>query len=356
MERNGATIVLQASDMFALYSLPNDDNYFLIRQQSSAITPFDGVTFDQPGFVFHPFTVSEKYPSVLIKKDKFDKNPRIRFKSENKGKVKVINQTTYLNTVDRFIEATQNCFKKLIFSRIETVNLPTDDLFPLFIALQATYPDTFVYLVNIPSIGCWMGASPEIFVKQQQNTIETVALAGTQSDLGIDLEKVVWGDKEIQEQGMVERYVKRLLKQKNVAYHKTGPNTIRAGKVLHLKTHFQFDTSIFQYDFLTALHPTPAVCGLPKHQAKNYIAQNEPHKRAYYCGFLGPINIQQSTDLYVNLRCMQVFKNAFALYIGGGITADSVATKEWEETEMKAQTLADVIESVYLEEMIDVSF
>jgi isochorismate synthase len=45
---------------------------------------------------------------------------------------------------------------------------------------------------------------------------------------------------------------------------------------------------------------------------------------------------------------MQVFKDKFALYVGGGITADSDALKEWEETEMKSQTMADVIESIYM--------
>ena len=53
---------------------------------------------------------------------------------------------------------------------------------------------------------------------------------------------------------------------------------------------------------------------------------------------------------FVNLRCMQVLKNRFALYVGGGILPDSDPEKEWLETEMKAKTLSDVIEKVYLTE------
>ena len=49
---------------------------------------------------------------------------------------------------------------------------------------------------------------------------------------------------------------------------------------------------------------------------------------------------------------MQIFKDKFALYIGGGITADSNPQKEWEETEAKSQTLADVIERVYMDDMM----
>jgi isochorismate synthase len=50
--------------------------------------------------------------------------------------------------------------------------------------------------------------------------------------------------------------------------------------------------------------------------------------------------------LFVNLRCMQVFPTQFALYLGGGIMADSDPSKEWEETELKSMTLLNVINSV----------
>ena len=294
------------------------------------------------------------HPAILIEQDEVIKNPIIQFQATNRGTVYESTETEYLEDVAQFINATQTDFTKIIFSRIQSVPLLTADLFPLFETLQATYPDTFVYLVNIPKIGCWMGASPEIFITQNHQKTETVALAGTQLDLGISLDAVAWGDKEIEEQAMVERYIEKLLKKQQFQFKKTGPQTIRAGKVLHLKTHFEFLSETLQYNFIKALHPTPAVCGLPKDEARQYIIDNEPHERAYYCGFLGPINMQQTTNLYVNLRCMQVFKDKFALYLGGGITADSDAKKEWEETEMKAKTLADVIERVYLQEFYEV--
>ena len=183
---------------------------------------------------------------------------------------------------------------------------------------------------------------------------QTVALAGTQRDLGLPPENVVWGEKEIEEQAIVERYIEATLRRERANYQKTVPYTSKAGKLLHLKTKFRFRPPNSVFNFIKALHPTPAVCGIPKKPAKDFIVHHEKHQRDYYSGFLGPLNINFQSNLFVNLRCMQVFKDKFALYIGGGITADSNAEKEWEETEIKSQTLADVIERVYSTEILNV--
>ena len=73
--------------------------------------------------------------------------------------------------------------------------------------------------------------------------------------------------------------------------------------------------------------------------AKAKIKDIEKYERAYYTGYLGLVTPEKEISLFVNLRCMQVFKNEIALYLGGGITKDSNAEKEWAETNFKAETL-----------------
>ena len=92
------------------------------------------------------------------------------------------------------------------------------------------------------------------------------------------------------------------------------------------------------------VHPTPAVCGLPKNEAKVFILENEGYDREFYTGFFGELNLKGSSNLFVNLRCMQVLKNQLALYIGGGITIDSIPEKEWEETIAKSEVMLKVLE------------
>ena len=117
-------------------------------------------------------------------------------------------------------------------------------------------------------------------------------------------------------------------------------------------------------EIILALHPTPAVCGLPKELAKDFILRNEKHKRQYYTGFLGELNFKEEiirpstrknqenrayrtlknrTSLYVNLRCMEIRGNRVSIFVGGGITKESVPEMEWEETKDKTRTMLNII-------------
>jgi isochorismate synthase len=98
-------------------------------------------------------------------------------------------------------------------------------------------------------------------------------------------------------------------------------------------------------DFLQTIHPTPSVGGLPKKEAFEFISTHEKHDRGYYTGFLGPLNIENKSQLFVNLRCMQLFEKEFVLYSGAGITAASVAEREWEETDNKMMTMLNVMKT-----------
>ncbi|MFB1039347.1 MAG: chorismate-binding protein, partial [Polaribacter sp.] len=98
-------------------------------------------------------------------------------------------------------------------------------------------------------------------------------------------------------------------------------------------------------ELIRALHPTPAVCGLPRELARTFLFENENYDRSFYTGFLGELNLQDSKDtakssaLFVNLRCMRIQNNKAAIFVGGGITKDSDAANEWEETVFKAKTM-----------------
>ena len=100
---------------------------------------------------------------------------------------------------------------------------------------------------------------------------------------------------------------------------------------------------------IRALHPTPAVCGLPRENAKQFILENEQYNRSFYTGFLGELNFQknktvsESSSLFVNLRCMNIIDKKVSIFVGGGITKDSNAKKEWEETVSKSKVMKRVL-------------
>jgi isochorismate synthase len=260
----------------------------------------------------------------------------------------------YCQLVAKGIQAiTNKDFSKLVLSRTKVVSLPDDfNIVRTFERICEEYPKAFAYLFSIPKVGTWMGATPEILGSiTRDNIFHTVALGGTQVMTPENFDHPVWERKELDEQAFISRYIADCFKKIGLEkFNQEGPRTILAGNLLHLKTNFSVDLSTLQpphraSELLELLHPTPAVCGIPKEEAAAYIIENEGYDREFYTGFLGPIGIKDESHLYVNLRCMQLHQNQAILYVGAGITKESNPDKEWLETEAKCQTLLKVISS-----------
>jgi isochorismate synthase len=243
-------------------------------------------------------------------------------------------------------------FQKVVISRNKIVDLPAQfDLTVFFEKLCQRYPTAFVSLVWIPDCGLWIGASPELLISMdEQKIFRTVSLAGTQAkDDSLKLSQVRWAQKEIEEQAMVSRYIINCLKKIRVReFEEKGPKTAVAGHLFHLKTDFEIDTKNIEFPqlatvMLELLHPTSAVCGMPKDKALPFILQTETYFRDWYSGYWGPIHCNKRSDIFVNLRCMQLIGNQAILYAGAGITEDSEPEKEWQETEIKCGTMLKVI-------------
>lgn len=271
--------------------------------------------------------------------------PQIRSRAASEAEF-----TTLVDDAIDFIGETG--IAKVVVSRTAARILPERfDPAAAFAALCERYPHAFVSLVAVPGVGTWLGATPEILLTLDNTALTTMALAGTQrrpNDL--PLERVTWGRKETVEQDMVSAYVRGFFWDAGIMrVVESGPQTIAAGSVVHLQTLFRVELPEVERlalanRVLDELHPTSAVCGMPKHQALAFILAHEGYDRSFYSGFLGPVHIQGESSLYVNLRCMQLGENAAHLYVGAGITADSQPRAEWRETELKAETMLAVLE------------
>ncbi len=237
----------------------------------------------------------------------------------------------------------------MVLSRREIIDLQNFDIVSVFAKLVLTYPTAFTYCWYHPKIGLWMGATPERLLKAKNNKFYTMALAGTQVIKGSA--EVVWEKKEIEEQHFVSNYILNNLKGKTSEVTVSSPYTVKAGNLVHIKTDIEgvIDENSNLKQVVSILHPTPAVCGLPQNITKKFIIENEGYNREYYTGFLGELNKKgfnkeiKKTDLFVNLRCMQIKNNQAYLYIGCGITKDSIPEKEWEESVNKSMTMRKIL-------------
>ena len=182
-----------------------------------------------------------------------------------------------------------------------------------------------------------MGATPELLLQVKGEKIETMSLAGTA--IHSETDSHVWGDKEKEEQQLVTDFITSQFDKTGVSNPITSKvKTIKAGHLLHLQTVI---TGIIKKEqiksVLDSLHPTPAVCGLPRDQSMTFIDNEENYNRSFYTGYLGVVD-GDTHNYFVNLRCMQLFDKTVVLYVGGGITVKSDAELEYKETMAKLKT------------------
>lgn len=264
----------------------------------------------------------------------------------------------YKNIVAQALESIHaGRFSKVVLSRTKSLKVPQDfSLFAAFKKLCRAYPTAFVSLVHLPERGeQWLGASPEILVGMGgEGTFRTTALAGTQASVNQDgpipVNSIRWGQKEIEEQALVSRYIIDCFKKIRLReYEERGPKTVLAGNLYHLRTDYAVATREVNFPelgtvMLKLLHPTSAVCGMPKDAALRFVKSMENYDRSFYSGYLGPVNIAGESNLFVNLRTMRIAEGRATLFAGAGITEDSDPQSEWNETEMKCDTLLRVLE------------
>ncbi|GAA4842683.1 chorismate-binding protein [Algivirga pacifica] len=266
------------------------------------------------------------------------------------NKVVQVTKEGFEGVVQKGINSIQKgYFKKVVLSRTKAVNLPPQfDVINTYLKLTKAYPTAFVSLISVPEVGTWLGATPETLIQvDAEGIFKTIALAGTQPvEEGVVAAEARWAQKEIEEQAMVSRYIINCFKKIRVReYEESGPKTVQAGHLFHLGTDFEVDMKGVRYPQLSTvmlelLHPTSAVCGMPKEESMAFILAEEGYDRSIYSGYIGPVNQRgKETHLFVNLRCMQVFREQAILYAGAGITSDSVPSKEWKETELKMDTM-----------------
>ena len=265
--------------------------------------------------------------------------------------VVAVGRDEYLGQARRLIEAIRGGdFDKVVLSRVkELAGDYRPRLAEIFDRLCKAYPGAFVYMFNVAGQS-WIGATPEALLCSRGERLFTVSLAGTRPYSEADLDLQRWNAKERAEQDYVTRQIEAILHDFNVrGVEKKGPYARRAGALLHLCSEFSFPYPAIAPmlgAFVDGLHPTSAVCGIPKAGAMELIASVERHDRGFYSGYLGPVDPRAGIQLFVNLRCMRVLPDRLALFVGGGITADSVPEDEWEETEMKSGTLLSVIKEL----------
>lgn len=244
----------------------------------------------------------------------------------------------YLQKLDEVIQVIKNNdLPKLVISRRKIFkDFKEIDVEKSFRNLFETYPNAFRYIF-IQGENSWIGAFSEVLGKFSKATheFETMSLAGT-----IPV-SASWSQKEIEEQKPVSSYIRSILgkfdKENTIQESETYDHI--SGNIKHLRTDFKLKINPEDLDaIIEELHPTPAVCGIPKDFCKEKIQEIEKFPRELYAGFIR-IETDDFIQYFVNLRCAKLYSDSVHLFVGGGITAQSNPEKEWIETELKSEAV-----------------
>ncbi|MEX1382089.1 isochorismate synthase [Lutibacter sp.] len=334
---------------FVVFRKPNDTKITALCQNSSVLYVLK--SFEESGFIFSPFNKNESkilFPFnycdkifAAVEKDFNVTEIESGFKVDENPEAKKQHISIVQNAID-FINTNQA--KKIVLSRKEKVSCNAIEVFDVLKKMLNNYKNAFVYVWFHPKVGLWMGATPERLISiDKQLNLKTMALAGTQKFN--ETLQVEWQEKELLEQQYVTDYILENIKDKTTKIETKGPYTVKAGSLLHLRTDISANlkASNLLGNLINSLHPTPAICGIPQNIATDFILKHENYNRVFYSGYLGELNINNTTNLFVNLRCMKIKENKATLYIGGGITTKSIAENEWNETVAKAEIMKRVL-------------
>ena len=333
---------------FVLFCKPNSQelkSFFQVNDLLHEVTDFE-----TPGFVFTNFKADQSYlfPAsaceMINELYAFEEVSTSTIHSEASN----FDQAKFEGLVEKAVYSIrEGVFDKVVLSRKETLVKEDFDFLVVFRKMLSKYQSAFRYCWFHPNVGMWMGATPEQLIHVNGREFKTVALAGTQK--WRDDEVVVWQKKEREEQKFVTDYILARLEHEVEFITQSLPYTFKAGNLVHLKTDISgvFRQNTTAENSVFALHPTPAVCGLPTKASQNFIQKYEGYDRKFYSGFLGDIQVQKSgallMDLCVNLRCMEIDENQVHIYVGCGITKDSNPEKEYFETANKAMTMKQIL-------------
>jgi isochorismate synthase len=250
-----------------------------------------------------------------------------------------------------------NEFQKVVLARSLIVDAERElDAKQLLWRLRAVDPDCYAFATlpfgALPG-AILVGASPELLVSRHGRDVRATPLAGSAQRFGdatrdrASSDKLFRSEKEREEHRVVVEDVAHVLGAFcDELEHPHEPELLGTANVWHLATPFRgrlHDPRVSVLELVAALHPTPAVCGTPREEAREALAELEPIDRGAYAGPVGWVDANGDGEWAIALRCAEITGKTARLFAGAGIVADSVPEAEVDETERKFRALLDAL-------------
>jgi len=197
-----------------------------------------------------------------------------------------------------------------------------------------------------------VGAAPETVATLRDGVFHATAVAGSirrgetareQAELAA---KLLASEKDRTEQKIaLDDMVARLGTVTHQIRTDPQPHVLTLARIQHLETEIRASVppDVGILDLLRLLHPTPAVCGLPRDAAMAFLAEAEPFERGWYAGPVGFFDAEGNGIFVPALRMGVSTGSGWRLFAGAGIVEGSVPELEWEETAIKFEPMLEAL-------------
>ncbi|MBR9728645.1 isochorismate synthase MenF [Shewanella intestini] len=241
---------------------------------------------------------------------------------------------------------------KVVLSR--QTQLEVDDIidpWTLLACWQGRNPNSFQFGFQFSKNKAFISCSPERLYLRRQQELYTEALAGTtirglnQEEDQCLAQQLLDDTKNSHENQLVRQHiVESLASLSQYVGAEEVPKIFKLNHIQHLHRDIraQLKMGVSDFDLLKALHPTPAVGGLPRFSALNFIRQREGYARGWYAGACGYLNHYES-EFSVAIRSALIEPRRINLFAGAGIVAGSDPQAEWQELENKLATIMSIL-------------
>jgi salicylate biosynthesis isochorismate synthase len=256
----------------------------------------------------------------------------------------------YVESIRRGIG--DGAMEKVVAARATRLTLSRQvDPVTVFGEFLATAPDRYCFLF-CSGRSAFVGATPELLFAKRGSRLESHALAVT-ADVGDGDEltprarEILGSEKSRREHAIVVRYIVDAISPLCMSFEQARlPRPRRFGRLVHLDTEIRGElrANVSAVELLRALHPTPAVAGLPKAAALRWIARHEPTSRGLYAGAAGYVDATGDAEFVVAIRSGLVRGKDAYVFAGAGIVRDSDPVAEFAETRAKQQPFLRALE------------
>jgi salicylate biosynthesis isochorismate synthase/menaquinone-specific isochorismate synthase len=233
---------------------------------------------------------------------------------------------------------------KVVVARALDVESDADfDCDAIVHALEERYPTCRTFLLRGDGGAAFVGSTPETLCLIDGAEVYTEALAG--SARPGEIAALLGNRKELREhRWVVDHLIAALGPLCDSLTRRPEPGVRQLANVAHLHTPVaaRLAAGRSTADVAAALHPTPAVGGVPSEAALSFLAEHERLDRGLYAGIVGWVGNGRA-ELAVALRSALVRGRRARLFVGAGIVEGSAAAAEWAETELKARALLDAL-------------